>query len=1669
MENLLRKLTVGFCCFLCYFCSIANVALAGSRLGPDPDVALAEVQTSSDNKSANPVRNNDLAKPIGIFGAGTGLNTEAEFYKYCADYYWPSPRNVLTDQMTSVTQNAPVKPRTTIISNPPIHVDPFSGQLGSRKGQLQKAPRKIRVWRSGVDSISGTAADSGAANGSMKIHVSERTGSLTVKCDYPTWSNQVINDLPLPGIVLTFSEDVVRPDLVASVDVSSLATISPPVDGRWTCMNPRTLLFQPSEKGFERGTTYSVIVEAGVSSLSGKVLSQTFKKKFSTSFDNPILKEGKAPNSIVLQFQQDVAMETILPRVVAKQLVFEKDPVTGVLLNRKSENTVELRLGSESETQKILGGEYVKDRSVVLIPKIPLADGERLEIILEAGIRSRKGEACTLSPVVSGVFFEPQSEVKVVNTGQLFEPGQPLVVSFDKFIGEGNRADDVSVEPSIEGFSVHRSDRDLIITGKTVPETTYAVSIKRGFKTSDGNTFSKDRVFRVRVGSYAPRLIPPAHPFQLCHSFDGKTIPIQSVNVPKIRVKIYDAELSRVPWVKLQPLASKPPVEDSLLGAIEIAPRAPKNEVSISRVNLARFFEGGKSQLLVTVEQVAEQAEGSDSNYSQWHAYPPIRHYTLAIQASDISVTCIPALDRSMFFVSDAITGKPIVGAKVTLSSSFGYAPAEGDSIELPSTDDSNKPSAAFTDKDGIAIFSNSRNKAPLACVLVEKDKEKIVIAAGRNYLETELHPALVRTPVSSSNTQLSFNLPFEKSRGVFICNNGQEVRVIPVEAYGKQLRMFVPQLTPEHPIGHCYLKVFSEGSRSRKHLAKSAMCSVFYGAIETSKVEIRDLGWSLRDGLSITSAFVFAPTEMKDANADWTLKQFGYNFSTSTAGIPSPRNCPVVNLPWQVRELHRVERPSNPHMSSCGWRNSPPSLYDLFPLVREPADQLTVEKQAEDLPDSAQQGPVVTLFVPKVVHSGDIFSLPLKFENPTNDETFQISIKENGGQVLYTKDIDIKSGTTEVFIDNFSKFDPRFSVSRLVLTVMKKQLTYRSNSGGDWSFELNWKSGLPGQSEQIRTGTSPTKFNDDGQDVELCSDSEVPVNSVLEVSNDLTAFIENQERKLVAAPIRSVIQRATRVLALCERRRQMVGDAQKKFDKMIESEVEKLLEARRNNNDWMSWFPDGDNVDNHAGRIFIPVRMANHALDAAALEGLTDPAVAQAYTQYDDIYAVTDSQIPEYARAQAFSVACLSRHALLSKSEADRDALLCDASRIWDFVVPKLKVDELRDESIAYLAIASRILQRRVSQAQLYDERLDSVVMKLSRVLDGATVGDIARNPKTYTKRVDNFVHPKVNLPLDTNGNPQDIPSVYDSITATSLLLLAYLGDKPSDFSKRNPEPAETLATFLEGTGHGGAWNNMNAGLALQALYRFRSFKPENAVGGSAHLDQNQHNFAVSFPAGKHELKQAALAWSDGHVPALTLSPDLRYGINSLVFCKQTAKESIHNLKYRVKRIFFADPKDNSDLQAGEPVWQSPDGTWHCKRNATLTMRLFILPDQRRDFIATVIPACAGLEPKVPSEEITYDSAPLREETNAAYRELYNRWAQKIETNDTGLELYSRSVSPQLYRFDYKFKTPMSGRFFVPAVSIDSVFESVKTEYIDHTTLEVEDQTEKFKTKGVS
>ncbi|MBX3076832.1 hypothetical protein KF728_07295 [Candidatus Obscuribacterales bacterium] len=1617
-------------------------------------LALAEVHLASETKSANPA----FAKPIGNFILGSGLNTEAEFYKYCADYYWPSPRNVLTDQLTSVTQNAPVKPRTTIISNPPIHVDPFSGQLGSRKGQLQKAPRKIRVWRSGVDSMSGTAADNGAANGSMKIHVSERTGSLTVKCDYPTWSNQVINDLPLPGIVLTFSEDVVRPDLVASVDVSSLATISPPVDGRWTCMNPRTLLFQPSEKGFERGTTYSVMVEAGVSSLSGKVLSQTFKKKFSTSFDNPILKEGKAPNSIVLQFQQDVAMETILPRVKAKQLVFEQDPVTGVLLNRKSENTVELRLGSESESRRIVGVDYIKDRSVALIPKIPLADGARLEIIIEAGIRSRKGEASTSGPVVSGLFFQPRSEVNVVNTDQVFEPGQPLVLAFDNFVGEGNSADDVTVEPSIEGFGLQRSTRELIITGKTVPETTYAVSIKRGFKTSDGNTFSKDRVFRVRVGSYAPRLIPPAHPFQLCHSFDGKTIPIQSVNVPKIRVKIYDAALSRVPWVKLQPFASKPPVEDSLLGAIEIAPRAPKNEVSISRVNLARFFEGGKSQLLVTVEQVAEQAEGSDSNYSQLHAYPPIRHYTLAIQASDISVTCIPALDRSMFFVSDAITGKPIVGAKVTLSSSFGYAPAEGDSIELPSTDDSNKPSAAFTDKDGIAIFSNSRNKAPLACVLVEKDKEKIVIAAGRNYLETELHPALVRTPVSSSNTQLSFNLPFEKSRGVFICNNGQEVRVIPVEAYGKQLRMFVPQLTPEHPIGHCYLKVFNEGSRSRKHLAKSAMCSVFYGAIETSKVEIRDLGWSLRDGLSITSAFVFAPTEMKDAKADWTLKQFGYNFSTSTAGIPSPRNCPVVNVSWQVRELHRVERPSSHlHMSSCGWGNSPPSLDDLFPLIREPADQLTVEKQAADLLDPAQQGPVVTLFVPKVVHSGDIFSLPLKFENPTNDETFQISIREKGGQVLYTKDIDIKSGTTEVFIDNFSKFDPRFSVSRLVLTVMKKQLTYRSNSGGDWSFELNWKSGLPGQSEQIRTGTSPTKFNDDGQDVELCSDSEVPVNSVLEVSNDLTAFIENQERKLVAAPIRSVIQRATRVLALCERRRQMVGDAQKKFDKMIESEVEKLLEARLNNNDWMSWFPDGANVDNHAGRIFLPIRMVNQALEAAALEGLTDSAIVQ-HSQYDDIYAVTDSLVPEYARAQAFSVACLCLHALLSKSEADRDALLGDASRIWDFVVPKLKVDELRDESIAHLAIASRILQRRVSQAQLYDERLDSVVMKLSGFLDGATVGDIARNPKTYTERVDNFVHPKVNLPLDTNGNPQDIPSVYDSITATSLLLLAYLGDKPSDFSKRNPEPAETLATFLEGTGHGGAWNNMSAGLALQALYRFRSFKPEKAVGGSAHLDQSQHDFAVSFPAGKHELKQAVLTSTEGHVPTMTLSPDLRYGINSLVFCKQTAKESRYNLKYRVKRIFFADPKDNSNLQAGEPVWQSPDGTWHCKRNATLTMRLFILPDQRRDFIATVIPACAGLEPKVPSEEITYDSAPLREETNAAYRELYNRWAQKIEINDTGLELYSRSVSPQLYRFDYKFKTPMSGRFFVPAVSIDSVFESVKTEYIDHTTLEVED-----------
>lgn len=82
---------------------------------------------------------------------------------------------------------------------------------------------------------------------------------------------------------------------------------------------------------------------------------------------------------------------------------------------------------------------------------------------------------------------------------------------------------------------------------------------------------------------------------------------------------------------------------------------------------------------------------------------------------------------------------------------------------------------------------------------------------------------------------------------------------------------------------------------------------------------------------------------------------------------------------------------------------------------------------------------------------------------------------------------------------------------------------------------------------------------------------------------------------------------------------------------------------------------------------------------------------------------------------------------------------------------------------------------------------------------------------------------------------------------------------------------------------------------------------------------------------------------------------------------------------------------------------------------------------------------------------------APLFE-TDPGVREIYSRWPQKIISNDTGLELYSQAVLPQLYQFDYNFDTLIPGKFYVPAITVRELFSGATPEQIDQTILSVED-----------
>jgi len=1511
------------------------------------------------------------------------------------------------------------------------------GQADGQKDAPE--PKAIEALRISLESTDGkhvllnsTKADAGPAKPPT---VASKNEPLAVRRLYPQWNEQSVHDMPVPGIVLGFSKPMATVEEVASNSTSRLiASVVPPMSGSWRWLNSKTLMFEPEKGALDLGTTYDINVPKGTKSLDGKLLEQDFTSSFDTGLSNPLIDFTMPEFSVVFIFKNHVKVESLASRIEAK-IDDAPKPHPGFGFappTVPSEKPLALKLASDEQARRLLGARYKKDQTFAFVADKQPPDGSRVSLSLREGVESLTGSSKTTNAITTGFFVQSKQMVVQRNYSERsFEPGEPLDVVFNQMLAENNKSDRISVSPPLKNMQLGFSGYRLYLKGDTVPGGKYTVTIKRGFKSKE-RTLEADQEVEFRVGSFKPRLIPPAYPYALMN-LSAPAYPVRSVNVDRLRVRVFDDEDERIAsWTRQNSLAKHELFGTPMLD-LTVQPQARPNQIATTSIDLSKLIREGKHQFYIYVEQVGNDSvqERNGQGGPLW----PVRQFSAMVQVSDLKATCFPLENKLAFWVTDGRTGMPVPGARVSRIQKH-YEPVTGDTPPEELTENKRENAAqdeiAVTDADGIAWLPFEAASAGGSPFLISTRKDKLVVygqAASMllGVVRASRDKEMTVPDRKNADAYLKFELPFESSVGVLACKSNTRFDLVPVKFDSNTGRVAAPVFKPDDEVLHFVLKVYDTSAGGKDTAPSSRRSALISFSVDPRAGDPSDVvryPASLRKGaLPAQVSLEIKPETVKEIKKmpRGDTPEVRFAMPTSVDGIPALNDL-LVGLEFQVGEIH------NRYHSTHSFANRG----NFFPIPMSEAYQpeKAVPIPAAKAPKAKSEAVVA---FPKSVCEDDTINLCIQIRNAQPmTSPFSITIKsKDDSKSFFEKNVDIESGVTDVYIDNFETIVAQLQGQGAALHVRE--------TNGTESWDLEFDSAIRPrykESKKFLSGISGSAVNRSVLDEKL---SKGPLKAKLQLANYCAPIIKELEYRFESTPLLSSNFRAARLIAFLERQRL---DKSPQLEKIIKDDVSAFEEVSRTGFEWKSWMPTGEHQSEHGTMYkWSPYLMAEALLTAqeAGLEfdknGMNSFLFRGEFT-----FLKGQKEIPREL-AQLQSLACYQTIRGLQGMYKDQpEALKHDQQRfakLLDEWLADRDVSIMDGEELAWTVMACRLLRG----STLTKNALES---RLWKVASRSAAEDAANRT----------VPPRTARTVQEQGQLEPIEPVTDEATAYAALLLAVMDDNAPKDIHDNPEIVSNLTKKLEKNFYETGWPNLaKAGFCLRALYKSNKLLGKLATRGSGSFgvkDGDKAEFETfKFSEGHNELREYTVALAPERPFSLEVLGDVHYSVNVGSLDKSAELPAESDL-FALKRILMpADPSSS--------VWRTADGVWHCKKDSKVKMRVFLIPKNDMDWLVTMVPFPAGFQPIQPKEEITYDSVPVYE-NDPGIREIYNRIPQKINEKDDRLELYSRKLVPLLYRFDYDFKAANTGTFYLPPVQINKVFDSREFARTGYDTVVIEE-----------
>eukprot|EP01094_Clydonella_sp_ATCC50884_P013654 TRINITY_DN2391_c0_g1_i9.p1 TRINITY_DN2391_c0_g1~~TRINITY_DN2391_c0_g1_i9.p1 ORF type:complete len:793 (+),score=266.52 TRINITY_DN2391_c0_g1_i9:161-2539(+) len=518
-------------------------------------------------------------------------------------------------------------------------------------------------------------------------------------------------------VSVTFSLPMVPLGTVDQVAQNEVPVeLDPQPAGRWRWVGTQTLLFEPEHR-FPCATTYKVVVAKGTQSTSGAALAKSYSFSFST---RALTLTGGSPSGTVphtpffsAAFDQKVEAADVLPflrvRVRSSKQLLEVAPVTEEELDADNAHA---RM-AKSTLKRATAGTAVAFK---LAGDAKLAYGEEHEIVLLVNAPSAEGPTRT-DTEQSGVRFSAYGTFEFSKTqphhGAEWEPYESVTLQFTQAIDAATVSDEtVRAEPVIPAMRVRVHGSSLVVSGHTVGNTAYELSVAAGaMRDVFGQELAAEANKAIQVGRAQPQLhafrqgVYVADPMQ---DRSKLAYPIVAVNHAKVKVSVH-----RVARKDLHNSTRR--VENQLPGEVVYSHEAetgciddvPKRlDFSLTEALNGRHL----GHALVEVEEIGAKQH-------------PMR-FTAWVQSTELGVDVIAGSGATgaYVFVSRLVDGTPVAGAKVALEQAVATAKRgvmKGEVLAEGTTDvhgmchvEDFKAGAAFTavaEKDGDWCFCPRR------------------------------------------------------------------------------------------------------------------------------------------------------------------------------------------------------------------------------------------------------------------------------------------------------------------------------------------------------------------------------------------------------------------------------------------------------------------------------------------------------------------------------------------------------------------------------------------------------------------------------------------------------------------------------------------------------------------------------------------------------------------------------------------------------------------------------------------------------------------------------------------------------------------------------------------------------------------------------------------------